>query len=473
MHYAEPYYPFDAVLPEFLLVGFSQASARLFAVPTSLGLECRILNGYVYLSGNSVTDEATIARRAELFERRGGYYYERWDELDAKWREKVETEIHELEAHEVPALPEVEDESLVREARGCGSAHRLLVAYDRLLEGLDRICHYHFELVNLGYGAYLAFYEVCRKAFPDISDQTIAKMVTGIDVVTLRPDDELQRLARLAVELGLAAQVKGAGGEEALRAALTGSEQGERWLGDFEADEAPLVQLLLRQRALPPPPLLDRRPDAPDRDDRLLHRAPRGRRGDRTALVSRWSSSAIGSPTSIAPFFPRRFERRSTSSLLSPALCSPTSRTTTSISITGTTPFSGTRCASSARSSHGTGFWPTRRTSSSCATTRCDRRSTSSGFFWSSGRCLRGPRPGALARDRRAPQADLCGDARMGAATCSRHDARRDHGAGHDHALGHHDRTRPRNGSNPPPAPPRTRCGELRAHQGSSRASPK
>src|SRR6476659_3644990 len=50
VHYAEPYYPFDAVSPEFLLVGFSQASARLFVVPTSLGLECRILNGYVYLS---------------------------------------------------------------------------------------------------------------------------------------------------------------------------------------------------------------------------------------------------------------------------------------------------------------------------------------------------------------------------------------------------------------------------------------
>ena len=96
-----------------------------------------------------------------------------------QWREKVETEIHELEALEVPALPDVEDESLVRAGRGWGSAHGLLVAYDHLLEGLDRICHYHFELMNLGYGAYLLFYEVCRKAFPDISDQTIAKMVAA------------------------------------------------------------------------------------------------------------------------------------------------------------------------------------------------------------------------------------------------------------------------------------------------------
>jgi pyruvate,water dikinase len=108
-----------------------------------------------------------------------------------------------------------------------------------LLEGLDRICHYHFELVNLGYGAYLDFYELCRQAFPDISDQTIAKMVAGLDLVALRPDDELRRLARLAVELGVATQVKGADGEKALRKLLTGSERGEQWLGDFEQTKHP------------------------------------------------------------------------------------------------------------------------------------------------------------------------------------------------------------------------------------------
>jgi hypothetical protein len=57
---------------------------------------------------------------------------------------------------------------------------------------------------HLGYGAYLALYELCRREFPDIADQTIAKLVSGIDVVALRPDDELRRLAALAVQLGVA-----------------------------------------------------------------------------------------------------------------------------------------------------------------------------------------------------------------------------------------------------------------------------
>ena len=45
VHYAEPYYPFDAICLDSTMIGFSQASARLFAIPTSLGLEHRILGG--------------------------------------------------------------------------------------------------------------------------------------------------------------------------------------------------------------------------------------------------------------------------------------------------------------------------------------------------------------------------------------------------------------------------------------------
>jgi len=233
VHYAEPYYPFDALLVDYLGVNLSQTSARWFAVPTSLGVETRILGGYVYLSPNSITDEATISARAELFAARSGYYYEHWDELDRKWRENVEAEIRELRALQVPQLPDVEDERLVTAGGGVGSSHRLLVAYDRLLESFDRFCHYHFELMNLGYGAYLALYELCRGALPDISDQTIAKMVAGIDVVALRPDDELKRLALRAIELGLGAHIRGSRDETELTAALAGTVAGERWLADY------------------------------------------------------------------------------------------------------------------------------------------------------------------------------------------------------------------------------------------------
>jgi len=239
LHGAEPIFPFDAVVYDSAVVSHNQVSTRLFVVPPSLGAEYRILYGYIYNSGNSVTDEAKLSQRAELFSRRGGYYYEHWDELYERWVVKVEKATRELQGLVVPDLPEVEDESVVTEGRGFGASHLLLLAYDRLLEGLDRVLHYHFEFLNLGYAAYLVFYELCRRAFPGIEDQTLAKMVAGIDVLVLRPDDELKRLAGLAIELGVAERVKGADGEEGLRAALAGSEAGARWLADFERTKDP------------------------------------------------------------------------------------------------------------------------------------------------------------------------------------------------------------------------------------------
>ena len=80
--------------------------------------------------------------------------------------DKVEAATAELQALEVPDLPTYEDESVVTEGRGVGSSYLLLAAYDRLLEGLDRVLQYHFELLSLGYGAYLAFYELCRRRLP-------------------------------------------------------------------------------------------------------------------------------------------------------------------------------------------------------------------------------------------------------------------------------------------------------------------
>jgi pyruvate,water dikinase len=152
---------------------------------------------------------------------------------------RVELATRELEVLEVPELAEFEDEALVTERRGVGSSYRLLVAYDSLLEGLDRIYQYHFELLNLGYSAYLEFYEVCRSAFPEIDDRMLAKMIAGIDVLVLRPDEELKRLAQLALELEVGDGVKRARGEAELGAALGGSPEGEAWLADYRGTKSP------------------------------------------------------------------------------------------------------------------------------------------------------------------------------------------------------------------------------------------
>src|SRR6185437_226169 len=239
MHFPEPMYPFDFVTADSPYLCLGQANSRIFLVPPALGIDHRVLFGWVYMSPNGVTDEAEIGRRAGEFQQRAGYYFQNWDELYGRWQKKVEDEIRAVDELVVPDLPSQEDIAVVMAGRGLGSRLTLLLAYSRLLESVDRIWQYHFEFLNLGYAAYLAFYQMCKEAFPDIADQTIAQMVSGIDVVLFRPDEELKRLARLAIGMGIAAAVKSAADEDELRASLETSREGRDWLADWDATKQP------------------------------------------------------------------------------------------------------------------------------------------------------------------------------------------------------------------------------------------
>jgi pyruvate,water dikinase len=98
---------------------------------------------------------------------------------------------------------------------------------------------HHFEFLLLGYGAYGTFVEFCKSNLPDIPDQHIAQMVAGIDVLLFRPDAELRRLARLAIESGVDnAFVQGRTPDE-IDAELTQSDAGRAWLEELEKVKDP------------------------------------------------------------------------------------------------------------------------------------------------------------------------------------------------------------------------------------------
>ncbi len=149
LHAAEPLYPFDSFAFEYAVVALNQASSRLFVVPPSLGVECRILNGYVYVSANLVTDAATLVHRAELFSATGRLLLRPLGRaVRALAREGRGRHDGARRSRGPLSCAELEDESIVTEGRGLGSSHALLHAYDRLLEGVDRIFQYHFEFLN-------------------------------------------------------------------------------------------------------------------------------------------------------------------------------------------------------------------------------------------------------------------------------------------------------------------------------------
>jgi pyruvate,water dikinase len=240
MHFPEPMSAFDMVTAEAAYCALGASNTRVHCLPTTLGIDHRIMNGRVYIGGNAVTDPAEIARRTEEFQKRAFYYYANWERLYAQWREKMMALIKDAQALPKPQLPEFEPLENVHAGRGVASNHYLLDTYQKTLEGYFRMWHHHFEFLLLGYGAYLTFFAFCKKAFPEITDQTIARMVAGMEAEIFRPDDELRRLARRAVDLGVDAKFQQNVSADDIIASLKQSgAPGQAWLEELEVSRHP------------------------------------------------------------------------------------------------------------------------------------------------------------------------------------------------------------------------------------------
>ena len=239
MHYPEPMYPFDLLMPENTWLILNQNTTKVFVVPTALGLDHRVVNGYVYVSPTMITDPAEIERRAAFFHERATHYFDNWDAIYEKWVEKAKDCRARLSRIEFTPLPPMEQAEVVTESRELTSGFWLQRAYAELLENVNEMAYLHFEMLGLGYGAYMVFRGLCQNAFPGIGDQTVAKMVAGIDILMFRPDDELRNLARLGVELGLEEQLTTVAPPEAVITAVAAAPRGAEWIAAFEQAQDP------------------------------------------------------------------------------------------------------------------------------------------------------------------------------------------------------------------------------------------
>ena len=239
LHYPEPMYPFDIIWDEAWFLALSQYNTRIFMVPPALGVDHRIINGNVYITPVPVTDPKEVEKRIPLFMERAGYYYQNWDKLTGQWEEKMKKIISELREIEIQPLPEMEDMSVVTEGVGTSSGYQLLKNYDRLID-LGILCwQYHFEFLNLGYAAYVTFVDFCTKAFPDIPLQRITQMVGGIDVIMYQPDEELKKLAKLAIDLKVDGEIGTDADIDEVVRRLSGSENGRKWLEAWDSAKDP------------------------------------------------------------------------------------------------------------------------------------------------------------------------------------------------------------------------------------------
>jgi pyruvate,water dikinase len=239
MHFPEPMPAFDMITAESCYLSIGRYQGRVFSIPTVLGIEHRVVNGYVYITSNEVSDPEEIQKRLEVFLPRIGFYYENWDTLVVRWQAEVDRRIEELGALEVPALPELEDEQEAIHDQRLGPNYRLIAAYERCLQLYNELNQLHFELLLLAYGAYLTFFQFCQQAFPDMGLQAMTQMIAGYDTTMFRPDDELKALARSALDRGVDASFAAGRGHDETLAELGQTAEGRAWIDELESRKVP------------------------------------------------------------------------------------------------------------------------------------------------------------------------------------------------------------------------------------------
>lgn len=236
-HWPTPLRPFDVIFLDFAIKCLGQYNSRHLLVPPANGIDYRILNGFVYFSPVAVAPENIEARIPQFLDR-AGHYFGNWTDLYANWKKKVLAMIAELEAISFNDLPDVVPVEWVKGGVGLDNTNALFEAYDKAIELSYKIWQYHFEFLNLGYAAYLDFFGFVKSQFPTIPDQAIAKMVQGVDSELFRPDDEIKKLARLAVELGVDGALMSGSVDEALTA-VGKLPNGDKWLAAWKAAQDP------------------------------------------------------------------------------------------------------------------------------------------------------------------------------------------------------------------------------------------
>jgi pyruvate,water dikinase len=243
VHYPFPMHPLDLIWDDMWHLTLSGFVSKVFVIPNSNGIDHKILNGYIYLAGTFPPKEEE-EKRVPYVMARTGHYYERYEELYKLWITKMMAVIDEMKAIHFPAaLPWVSDESYVFEHKGYFEGDEILRNYDRIIQLSQRAWQLHMEMDGLAYGGYVNFIYTMRDLFPGITDKAIGQMLTGFSGEMFRPPAELQKLAKSAVDLGVAPVIQTYDKWTDMATKLQQTPPGKKWLDEVEAVREPWFEM--------------------------------------------------------------------------------------------------------------------------------------------------------------------------------------------------------------------------------------
>ena len=217
----------------------NEMNTNVFCLPPAAGIDHRMLYGYVYLSSTPITDPKLVEERAKEFEKRAGHYFANWPEMMESLRKRHMENAKEMEKITFEELPNAVEETEVTSYKGTYCYTEMECKWRRIVDLWEIGFDYHFEAFNIAHAAHLAFSDFCKNSFPDITDDTIAKFVMGVGADIYHPDEVVQKLARLAMDLGIRDAILQPGSFSEVQSRLQETSEGKKWLDALEKEKYP------------------------------------------------------------------------------------------------------------------------------------------------------------------------------------------------------------------------------------------
>ncbi|WP_147300201.1 PEP-utilizing enzyme [Pyrobaculum aerophilum] len=229
VHFGDaPLYPLDSYFTVSMMdLAQSYYYGRYFSMPTSSGRDTALVEGRPFRTSYPPRPFA------DIFERRAREYLENWDAKYAEWKKEVVAIIEEMSRLPVD-LPEGVDLN--------GAApYRVIESWLKLYLLWLRLWFKHYEFLMLGYLIYQLFYKFIKTFFPDAPDHHISEMLAQRDIDTFRPTKELERLAELARELGIAERLAAFSNAAEMERSFaeSGDPKERKWLEEWNAVKYP------------------------------------------------------------------------------------------------------------------------------------------------------------------------------------------------------------------------------------------